>query len=70
MKSQKIICKCGCGQLVKPNYIREQVPNKRLGMLIVDGKIIGIRGYGYNDNGMFNTLRCGFRWAVRENKTK
>lgn len=28
-------------------------------------KTAEILGYGYLDNGLFCTLRCGFRWAVR-----
>lgn len=58
-------CKCGCGQFVAPNYKREQVPSKYYG-LMVDGKITGIRGYGYANNGHFATLRCGFWWAVKK----
>lgn len=55
---------CGCGDLVKPNYIRKQLPHDKFTNWTKDGNIIGIEGYGYNNNGVFNTLRCGFRWAV------
>lgn len=63
-------CKCGCGKFVRPNYIREVVPNEKIKGWTKDGKIIGIEGYGYLNNGIFNTLRCGFRWATQKIKLR
>lgn len=64
IQAKKIKCFCGCGNNLKPNYIRDRVKSANLHGWMVDGKIIGISGYGYLDNGFFNTLRCGFNYAV------
>src|SRR5438094_276656 len=67
---KKIKCLCGCGQYLRPNFIREQVKSDTSVFRVSDGKVIGISGYGYMNNNKFNTLRCGFRWAVRNEKNK
>jgi len=70
IKAKKVKCLCGCGKYVKPNYIRSRKPNDKIKVEGWDkaGEIIGVAGYGYLDNGVFNTLRCGFEWAIRRTK--
>lgn len=68
---ERKICLCGCGKIVTPNYRRRVIQNPRFPGLLKEGEILSIEGYGYNDNGYFDTLRCGFRWAVNSlNKTR
>jgi len=68
MKVRRFKCLCGCGNNVKPNYIRERVPSTILKNWDKAGKITGVEGYGYLNNGYFNTLRCAFDWATRRLK--
>jgi hypothetical protein len=70
IKPIKILCRCGCGKYLRPNYERERIPNPHplLKGHFKDGKAIKIIGYGYMNNGFFNSLTCGFRWAIRNVK--
>lgn len=68
---EKILCRCGCGKYLTPNLEREMVPSKITNMMLPKGTVTKINGYGYMNNGYFQTLRCGFRWALHNlnNKT-
>lgn len=65
---EKRLCRCGCGKTLTPNYVRKVIQNPRCPRLSKDGDILRISGYGYSDNGHFQTLRCGFRYAVKKLK--
>lgn len=65
MNPKKIKCRCGCGKFLIPNLEREKVPDAKSIFGFRYGKVIRINGYGYSNNGKFNSLRCGFRWATR-----
>jgi hypothetical protein len=62
---QKIKCRCGCGKYLRPNLVREQMPDEKAVFGTREGKVLKIAGYGYGNNNKFDSLRCGFRWAVK-----
>ena len=54
-----------CGARLKPIYKYEQVHVEDDDGFHTEHKRVGIRGYGYELNGLFCTLGCGFRFAVK-----
>ena len=65
------VIKCPyCGKNLRPNYIREMIPDTRInsGWMREGKKILSISGYGYLNNNIFCTLRCGFYWAKNQFK--
>lgn len=66
--TRKIRCRCGCGRYLTPNFEREILHDRASVFGTRYGKVIRITGYGYMNNNIFQTLRCGFNWAVYKNQ--
>lgn len=56
-----------CGARLKPvfKYESVRVEDANGYGFRTDLKRVGIRGYGYESNGLFCTLNCGFKFAVK-----
>jgi hypothetical protein len=55
----------GCNRRLSINFkfVWDKVPDS-FGGFMSKRRRDGIRGYGYGDDGVFCTLRCGYLWAL------